>query len=135
MADRRFSTTTRDVADLLGTLDVDQVGDIETLLILLFDWNISVEVANDDEGEVVVDVTVWADDIGIGCMHPFPLSLLEIVAACAETISDFVTGLASDVTSSDRARAVQEMGEDERVAALQDALGKVRVFNLLESDG
>ena len=50
MTDARFTTDFDDLHDLLSLVDVDEVGDIETLLMFLFARPIVVEEVWDDDG-------------------------------------------------------------------------------------
>ena len=71
-----------DLDGLLGVMDLDDVADIETLLIILFNRPISVQPldwVDDDEGSL--EVTVWAGDTGHVAGRAFPMTGVDLVRA------------------------------------------------------
>ncbi len=134
MTDPRFTTVFDGADDLLSVVDVDEVGDIETLLMFLFDRPVGVEEAWDDDGVATgLDVLVRGNAEDIGSVYEFPMSILELARACAQT-ADEIGPFARNGTAPAEAPSVLGMGDAELITALQQALGKVRLFNMMESD-
>ena len=105
MTDPRFTTVFDGVDDLLSVVDVDEVGDIETLLMFLFDRPVGVEEAWDDEGVATgLDVLVRGNAEDIGSVYEFPMSILELARACAQT-ADELGPFAQNGTAPERYRA------------------------------
>jgi hypothetical protein len=132
--DPRFTTVHDGPADLLAGLDVDDVGDVETLLMALLDRPVSVAEARNDETDVdALDVRIHGDEYVAGYLHDFPLSVVELARSGAEVARD----LGPYTKGSDHIAGrhdVLSMGDDDLVAALIDALGQVRLFNMLDDD-
>ena len=135
VTDARFTTAFDDLHDLLSLVDVDEVGDIETLLMFLFARPISVEEAwGDDGGATSLDVMVPGNDESIGSVYDFPMSLMELVRSCAEAAAELGPYAWNDPTPFEETQDVVAMGDAELITALQQALGAVRLFNLMDSD-
>lgn len=67
MTDTRFETVFEDTDDLLGGVDVDEIGDVETLLMFLFARPVVVEEVWDDEGVTPsLEVIIQGNDEAIG---------------------------------------------------------------------
>jgi hypothetical protein len=93
----------------------------------LFNRPISVEPldwVDDDDGSL--EVTVWAGDTGHLASRAFPMTVVDLVRACASVVDELgpADGQASHLA----------MGDDDLVVALQRALGNVRLFNLLDAN-
>ncbi len=136
MTDTRFSTVFEDLETMLSVVDVDEVGDIETLLMCLFARPVQVgEVWDNEAGAAALEVVIAGNDEGIGSSYEFPLSVMDLARACAETVEVLGAytrdGFALDVAAPD----VLSMGETELITALQQALGQVRFFNMMDADG
>lgn len=72
MKDTRFSTVFDSTADLLSGVDIDDVGDIETLLMFLFARPMGVDEVWDDDGAASsLDVNVHGNDGSIGFVYDF----------------------------------------------------------------
>lgn len=135
MTDARFTTDFDDLHDLLSLVDVDEVGDIETLLMFLFARPIVVEEVWDDDGvPTSLDVIVQGNDESIGSVYDFPMSVMELVRSCAEAAAELGPYAWNDPTPSEETQDVVAMGDAELITALQQALGAVRLFNLMDSD-
>jgi hypothetical protein len=127
MEDNRFTMVAGDLDGLLGVMDLDDVADIETLLIILFNRPISVQPldwVDDDEGSL--EVTVWAGDTGHVAGRAFPMTGVDLVRACASVIDE--------LGPADGQASLLAMGDDDLVVALHRALGNVRLFNLLDAN-
>ena len=135
MEDNRFTMVAGDLDGLLGVMDLDDVADIETLLIILFNRPISVQPldwVDDDEGSL--EVTVWAGDTGHVAGRAFPMTGVDLVRACAAVVDELGPVDGDDVDPADGQASLLAMGDDDLVVALQRALGNVRLFNLLDSN-
>lgn len=134
MTDPRFTTVVDDVDDLLSVIDVDEVGDIETLFMFLFGRPVGVQEEWGDDGVAIgLDVLLHGNTGNIGSVYGFPMSILELARECAQTADElgpFVQncGAPADVPS------VLGLGDAELITALQQALGTVRLFNMMEDD-
>ncbi len=134
MTDPRFTTVFDGVDDLLSVVDVDEVGDIETLLMFLFDRPVGVEEAWDDDGVATgLDVLVRGNAEDIGSVYEFPMSILELARACAQT-ADELGPFAQNGTAPGEVPSALGMGDAELITALQRALGKVRLLNMMDFD-
>lgn len=141
MFDTRFTTIAKDMSELITALDVDDVGDIETLLIVLFRCPITVEELSDDDDDASFEVIAWNDDMGIGTRFAFPLSMVDLALGFELTVSD-LRSTEDDEPHDDRADDdepdedtdvpdLQAMDEGELITTLQRALGQVRIYNML----
>ena len=128
MTDTRFTTVVDDTEELLSVVDIDGIGDVETLLMFLFARPVGVEeVWNEDRDETSLEVVVQGNDEAIGSTFDFPLSIVDLVRSCAQTVDDCEAYGADDSAPNVRALAV-----DELITVLQGALGKVRLFNMMD---
>ena len=128
MNDSRFETLARDTADLLHTVTVGDLGEFETLLMVLLQR--PVEVRNGVDGpnpgpalEVILD---WQH----GFFEPYPFSLLHLVRECLDLATDLATHSADD--SADDRPALAGLGDAALVRELQQALGLARLLPLLD---
>ncbi|KAA1419191.1 hypothetical protein F0U44_12120 [Nocardioides humilatus] len=133
MTDTRFTTVCDDSEQLLAIVDIEGIGDIETLLMFLFGRPIGVAEGWCVEGgpeslEVTIDGNVEGVCFGID----FPMSLVQLVRSCAEDVSDLGPFRRDDV-SGDEETDVASLSDDELITALQQSLGKVRIFNMLNA--
>ena len=132
MTDTRFTTVVDDTEELLNVVDIDGVGDVETLLMFLFARPIGVEeVWNEDRDETSLEVVVQGNDEAIGCTFEFPLNIVDLVRSCAQTVDDFEPFGAAD-SQTEGAPNVRALADDELITVLQGALGKVRLFNVVD---
>ena len=137
MEDNRFTMVAGDLDGLLGVMDLDDVADVETLLIILFNRPISVQPldwVDDDDDEGSLEVTVWAGDTGHVAGRAFPMTGVDLVRACAAVVDELGSVDGDDVDPADGQASLQAMGDDDLVVALQRALGNVRLFNILDAD-
>ena len=134
MNDNRFTKITGHPDDLLDTLDLDDVSDIETLLIILFNRPISVEPlegVDDDDGSL--EVTVWVGDMGFTAGHAFPMTVVDLTRSCASAIAELGSAGGGGDPVNDHP-SLLAMSDTELVTTLQRALGQVRMFNILDAD-
>lgn len=132
MTDTRFTTVVDDIETLLNVVDIDGVGDVETLLMFLFARPIGVEeVWNEDRDETSLEVVVQGNDEAIGCTFEFPLSIVDLVRSCAQTVDDFEP-FGADDSQTEAAPNVRALADHELITVLQGALGKVRLFNMMD---
>lgn len=132
MTDTRFTMVVDDTEELLNVVDIDGIGDVETLLMFLFARPIGVEeVWNEDRDETSLEVIVQGNDEAIGCTFEFPLSIVDLVRSCAQTVNDFEP-YGADHSQTEGAPNVRALADDELISVLQGALGKVRLFNMMD---
>lgn len=128
MKDTRFTTVVDDTEELLSVVDIDGIGDVETLLMFLFARPVGIEeVWNEDRDETSLEVVVQGSVEAIGSTFDFPLSIVDLVRACAQTVDDF-----EPYGPDDSAPNVRALADDELITVLQGALGKVRLFNMMD---
>ncbi len=134
MTDTRFETDFEDTNHLLGLVDVDGVDDIETLLMFLFARPVVVDELWDDEGVIPsLEVIIHGNDDAIGSVFGFPLSIIELTRSCAETVVE-LGPYTRDGVAAEEALDISAMSDGDLITALKRALGKVRIFNLIEED-
>ena len=120
---------------MLSVVDVDEVGDIETLLMFLFARPVQVGEMYDDGAEATaLEVVIAGNDESIGSAHEFPLSVMDLARACAETVEVLGAYTRDGFVLEEEAPDVSSMDETELITALQRALGQVRFFNLMDAD-
>ena len=135
MGDNRFTMVAGDLDGLLGVMDLDDVSDVETLLIILFNRPISVEPldwVDDDDGSL--EVTVWAGDTGHVAGRAFPMTGVDLVRACASVVDELGPVDGDGIDPADGQASLLALVDDDVVVALQRALGNVRLFNLLDAN-
>lgn len=134
MIDTRFETVFEDTEDLLGGVDVDDIGDVETLLMFLFARPVVVNEVWDDEGVTPsLEVIIQGNDEAIGYVYEFPLSIIELTRSCVETVDEL--GPYTRDGAAEETLDVSAMSDGDLIPALQQALGKVRIFNMLDGGG
>lgn len=135
MGDIRFETTVGDSDELCQVVDIDAIDDIETLLVFIFDRPVALRAMPDEEGRTTAfEVIMHGDDELLSAIHNFPLSAVSLVRSCAET-ADALGPYDPDTTDEEDsagAPSVLLMSDEELVTALGQALGKVRLFNMLD---
>jgi hypothetical protein len=133
--DSRFTTVADGIDDMLNLVEIDELGDIETLMMFLFDRPVGLDQVWDDEGvSVALDVSVPGDDESIGSVYEFPFSVMALVRSCADTVADLGPYTHDGASASSEAQDVLSMSDAELITALQQGLGKVRIFNLMDAD-
>lgn len=129
--DARFSTECADLQKLLDTVNVDSLGDIETFLMFLFDRPVGVEHLEDDEGEGAIEIRLWDDHGDVEGTSRFPVSLEMLVLLCAAN-DDRLGPYTKTGTAHPRgSQSLSTMTAPELTGAMTDALGKMRIFNLM----
>lgn len=133
VTDTRFTTVFDNLDDLLSGVDLDEVGDIETLLMFLFARPVRVDEVRDSDGDTPsVEVILSGNAETIGSVFDFPMSVLELVRSSSETVAELGPHTGDGPTQSEEARDVAAMTDSELISALQQALGGVRVFNVMD---
>lgn len=127
MSNERFTFAADGLSGLLDAVDIENVADIETLLMIICDRPIEVRVVGNDEGEEALEVTAWTEEVALSTIFSFPMSILSLAQEVCATVaeSNLPVGQITDVPS---------MTEEEWRQSLLRALGQVRVFNMLDSD-
>lgn len=133
MTDTRFETAFEDPDDLLSGVDVDEIGDVETLLMVLFARPVVVDEVSDGGGIPSLEVIIHGNDGAIGSVYAFPLSIIELTRSCAETV-DELGAYTRDGVAAEETLDVSAMSDGELITALQQALGKVRLFSMLDGE-
>ena len=120
---------------MLSVVDVDEIGDIETLLMFLFARPVQVgEMYNDGAEATALEVVIAGNDESIGSACEFPLSVMDLARACAETVEVLGAYTRDGFVLEEAAPDVSSMDETELITALQRALGQVRFFNMMDAD-
>ena len=134
MTDSRFTTVSGDLEELLAVVDLDEIDDLETLLMVLLGRPVVVAEGWDDDRDVTaLDVRVLGGELTAGVLDPFPLSVMELARSSAELARDigpYVAAGEPPIQGSD----VLSLGDEELINALQRALGQVRLLSLLDDD-
>jgi len=132
MADTRFTTIVNDADDLLSVIDVDVLGDVETLLMFLFARPIAVAEAWDGHAEeAALEVVVQGNDTAVGITFDFPLTMIELARSCASSVDELGPYSKEGFAMND-AEGILAMNDAELITALQQALGQVRLFNMMD---
>lgn len=131
MTDTRFETVFEDTDDLLSGVDVDEIGDVETLLMILFARPVEVNEVSYEGGTPSLEAIIHGNDGAIGSVYAFPLSIIELTRSCAETV-DELGPYTPDGVDAEKTLDVPAMSDGELITALQQALGKVRLFSMLD---
>lgn len=134
MEDTRFTTVANDSEQLLDVVEIDDIDDVETLLIMLFDRPFGVDhVTNAEEGSEFLEVFVYANDEAVGCTVEFPLSVIGLVRERAD-MADDLGPYCDDAPATGDVVRIADLDDSALISALHDALGRVRIYNLLEDD-
>lgn len=131
MTDLRFSTVCGDLQALLDTVDVDDLQDIETFLMFLFDRPVGVDHLEDDDGEGAIEIRLWDDHGDVEGTRRFPLSLEDLVLLCSESDDRLGPYTKTGSLHPRERESLNVMNRDELTAAMTDAMGKMRIFNLM----
>jgi hypothetical protein len=135
VTDTRFAMVFEDLETMLSVVDVDEVGDIETLLMFLFTRPVQVaEVWDDEAGATALEVVIAGNDESIGSACGFPLSVMDLARACAETVELLGAYTRDDFALEGTTPDVSSMSEAQLITALQQALGQLRFFNMMDAD-
>lgn len=129
MADIRFTTEFAGLDDLAVGLDIDGIDDLETLLMILFDRPIGLEHRVEDE-VASLEVIVHGNEFAIGSLLDFPVSVVETARSAASTADELGPYYRGNITGGEPPD-VLAMSDDELITGLQQALGKVRLANML----
>lgn len=147
MTDTRFTTVASDVDGLPAALDIDELDDLENLLMVLLHRPFSVvmvEEGGEDDG--ALETVFWDGDMGTGIRHFFPMSAIELVREVASDSLEIersgarsvqsapIQGIPEDAGESEGAfdpAALPSMDDDELIVVLREALGRVRLFNVM----
>jgi len=132
MTDTRFATVCNELDELIDTVDLDGIGDIETLLIALFARPVGVDYAWAD-GVALPDleVTITDNNRGITSIEEFPMSVVQLVRSCADMVADLGPYVVDADTPGEESADVLTLSDDELTTALQQALGEIRLFKLM----
>lgn len=135
VTDTRFTKVFDSPDDLLRVVDIDEIGDVETLLMFLFDRPIGInEVWNGEALAASLQVVLPGSAEAIGSVYDFPMSIIELTRACAHMVDDLGPNSRAGFTRKESVD-VSATGDTELITALQQALGKVRLFNMTDADG
>ena len=99
-------------------------------LMFLFHRPVGLLHLEDETGDAI-EVRLWDDHGDLDRTVRFPMTLEDLVAVCADA-DDRLGPYTKATPGNPQAHATWAgMSEEERAAALLDALGKMRIFNLL----
>ena len=134
MKDSRFTTVCADLEELRGVVDIDDVNDLDTLVMILLDRPVSVSEGWEDEHDVpALDVRISDGELSLGVLETFPMSVLELARSAGELARD-VGPYAPPGEPPIQGNDVLSLSDDELITAVREALGRVRIFNLLDDD-
>ena len=134
MMDTRFWTVCDELDELITTVDVDGIGDIETLLMFLFARPVGVDYAwNEDVEFADLEITIPGNDQQVVSIQEFPMSLVQLVRSCAGTVADYGPYV-DDAGAAEESPDVLTLSDEELTTVLQQALGQVRLFKLMYPD-
>ena len=140
MSDTRFWTVCANVDELMDTVDVDEIGDIETLLMFFFARPVSVDHVWDEDVEVAdlefgaIEVTIPGKVQQVVSLQRFPMDVVQLVRWCAETVASLGPPVGEDTAPVGESPDVLTLSDDDLTTALQEALGKVRLFKMMYPD-
>ena len=135
MTDTRFWTVCDDLDEFIATVDIDEIGDLETLLMFLLQRPVSVDYAWTENGDVAdLEITITANDQQVVSSQDFPMSVVQLVRSCAETVATLGPYVPDVAATGDESPDVLSLRDEELTTALQQALGKVRMFKLMYPD-
>lgn len=131
------------ISELLEIVDVDDLGDIASLFTILLDRPVEVSEWWDDEPDLpddlrepALEVLVHGDDGGIGGHFTFPVNLLEMAWSAGENAGYLgAYRWEDDDAGRDEGIDLTALSEEELIAALQQALGRVRLLALMDQGG
>lgn len=133
--DARFETHFDDLQDLLTAVDIDELDDLETLLMMLFARPVSVEEVWDDSASTALEVVISGNESAMGTTYAFPMSVVQLVRQCAETVHELGPYDGDGLDLAEAAPDVLTITESALVERLQQALGQVRLFNMMQDEG
>lgn len=130
MRDPRFTTVCVEPDQLLAAVDVDDLEDLDTFLMFLLHRPVGLLHLEDERGDAI-EVRLWDDHSDLDGTLRFPLSLLDLVLLCAEQDDHLGPYTKAGTDHPEGRTRWGGMTDSERERAMLDALGKVRIFNLL----
>lgn len=136
MTDSRFTTIFNSADELVGVLDVDELEDIDVLLMVLFARPMVVITEPDpldEEAANSLEIIVGTTPGSTGALYEFPMNVLELVRSCAESVNE-LGPYQQDDADAPEPLDISAMNDAELIAALQEALGRVRLLNMLDED-
>jgi hypothetical protein len=135
MMDTRFWTVCDELDELITTVDIDGIGDIETLLMFLFARPVGVDYAWNEDAEFAdLEITIPGNDQQVVSIQEFPLSLGQLVRSCAGTVADSGPYVDEAGAPAEESPDVLTLSDEELTTVLQQALGQVRLFKLMYPD-
>ncbi len=132
MRDTRFWTVCDELDELISTLNIDGIGDLETLLMFLFSRPVGVDDAWNEDGEFAdLEITITGNDQQVVSTQKFPMSVVQLVRSCAETVATLGP---YDADTPAESPDLCTLNDEQLTTAMQQALGKVRVFKMMYPD-
>lgn len=131
MPDTRFDTVVENTQGLLSCLEFDGLGDVETLMMCLYSRPVNVREEWDDDGMTAsLEITLHGDDTTLESSFEYPLRIDEVVRSCAADAERL-----GPYELAEPAPRLLAVSDDELTQVFQEALGQVRLFNLLDKGG
>jgi len=132
MRDTRFWTMCDELGELITTVDIDGIGDVETLLMFLFQSPVGVDYAWTEDGDFAdLEITITGNDQQVVSTQKFPMSVVQLVRPCAETVATLGP---YDADTPAVSPDLLTLNDEQLTTAMQQALGKVRVFKVMYPD-
>jgi len=132
--DARFETEFDDVEELLIGVDIE-LDDLETLLMVLLARPVGIdEACEDDAASTSLEVTISGNKSATRSTYEFPTSVIQLVRSCAQSARELGAYNANDVGLAEEVPDFLKMAGPAVVTRLQQALGQVRLFSMIEDD-
>ena len=90
-------------------------------------WNEDVEFAE-------LEITIAGNNQQVVSIQKFPMSAVQLVRSCAETVAALGPYVADAAAPAEESPDVLALSDEELTTALQQNLGKVRVFKMMYPD-
>lgn len=130
MLDSRFETAADDAKHLLSAMDIDELDELATFLMVLFMRPVVVEEVRDIEADAPgLEIILGGNEHSVGTTYHFPVSVLELVQGSAETANDL--GPYDDGSEQEEPQDLSALQHGPLIEALQRALGHVRLISML----
>lgn len=133
VSDSRFTTVARDLDDLLEVVDVDDLSDVETLLVVLFGLPVGLAQIDEPVHNDALRVTVWLEEGVQSWTYGFPMTLVDFALACASALAELNHPDGKPSHAGFERPDLLALTDGELISTLQRALGEVRLFNILSA--
>lgn len=131
--DSRFETEAEDVEHLLSVLDIDELEELATLLMVVLERPVVVEEVCDSAAETAcLEIILAGTEHSIGTTHAFPFNIVQLVLNSIETATEL--GPYDAAPSQEAAHELSALDRPALIGVLQRALGLVRLLSRPDQD-